>query len=185
MQTIVELCFYLYYTITVCGNILDCNPVFLHFICLMGDIILMVQLFKRSYHARRWIKLGVLPSYLPIILVILFDLRSGYTIINIINRHILDFLLIIFAIAVSVFSSAMILYKKSKSMKNTEKAENHILYSVLIGLSCSIYFAIQYDEITQEDALSLERIFICIIQIIITFLLIYKGMQTEEKLGTM
>lgn len=145
----------------------------------------MIKLFKRSYYARRWIKLGVLPSFLPIALVILFDLRLGYTFKNIINRHILDFLLIIFAIAVSVFSSAMILYKKSKSMKNTEKAENHILFSVFIGLGCAIYFAIQYDEINQEDFLSLERIFICIIQIAITFLLIYKGMQTEEKLGSM
>lgn len=70
-------------------------------------------------------------------------------------------------------------------MKNTEKAENHILLSALIGLGCSIYFAIQYDNITPEDNLSLERIIICIIQIAITLLLIYKGMQTEEKLGSM
>lgn len=145
----------------------------------------MIKLFKRSYYARRWIKLGVLPSFLPILLVVLFDLRLGYTPKNIINRHILDFILIIFAIAVSVFSSSMILYKKSKSMKNTEKAENHLLCSVLIGLVCSIYFAIQYDEINVEDPLSFGRIFICIMQIIITFLLIYKGMQVEEKLGSM
>lgn len=145
----------------------------------------MIKLFKRSYHVRRWIRLGVLPSFLPIALVVLFDFRLGYTLKNIINRHILDFLLVIFAISVSVFSSAMILYKKSKSMKNTEKAENHIISSVLIGFGCSIYFAIQYDKITPEDTLTLERIIICLIQIIITFLIIYKGMQTEEKLGSM
>lgn len=72
----------------------------------------MIKLFKRSYHARRWIKLGVLPSFIPIILVVLFDFRLGYTFKNIINRHILDFLLVIFAISVSIFSSAMVLYKK-------------------------------------------------------------------------
>jgi len=145
----------------------------------------MFKLYKRSYHARRWIRLGVLPSFIPIALVVLFDFRLGYTLKNIINRHLLDFLLVIFAICVSVFSSAMILYKKSKSMKNTEKAETHIFSSVLIGFGCSIYFAINYDKITLNDPLTLERIIICIIQIVITFLIIYKGMQTEEKLGSM
>lgn len=145
----------------------------------------MIELYKRSYQARRWIKYGVLPSFLPIVFVILFDLRLGYTPKNIINRHILDFILVIFAISVSVFSSAIILYKKSKSKKNIEKAENHFLLSILIGLGCALYFALQYDKITPEDPLSLEKIIICIIQIIITYLLIYNGMQNEEKLESM
>ncbi len=142
----------------------------------------MFKLYKRSYNARRWIKLGVLPSFLPIVLVVLYDTYLGYTFKNIINRHILDFLLIIFAICVSVFSSAMILYKNTKLKKKEEKVENHILISIAIGLFCSVFFTLLYDEINPDDNLSWRKIIFCLVQIAITFLIIYRGMRTEEEL---
>lgn len=131
---------------------------------------------------RRWIKLGVVPSFIPIILVVLYDIYLGYNIKNIINRHLLDFLLIIFAIAVSVFSSAMILYKNIKSNNNSEKAENHIMVAMAIGLFCSVFFTLLYDRIKQDDNLTVRKILFCIVQIVITVFLIYKGMQTEAGL---
>lgn len=142
----------------------------------------MFKLYKRSYNARRWIKLGVLPSFLPIVLVILYDTYLGYTFKNIINRHLLDFLLIIFALCVSVFSSAMILYKGTKLKEKVEKVENHILLSITIGLFCSVFFTLLYDEISPEDNFSWKKIIFCLVQILMTFLIIYKGMRTEEEL---
>ena len=142
----------------------------------------MIKLYKRSYHARRWIKFGVLPSFLPIASVVLYDIYLGYTFKNIINRHLLDFLLIIFAITVSVFSSAMILYKRTKSKKNSEKVENHIFFTIIVGFFCSGIFARLYDDIKPDDILSHRKIAFCLFQIIINFVIIHKGMQKEEEL---
>lgn len=140
----------------------------------------MINLYKRSYQARRWIKFGVLPSFLPIASVVIYDIYLGYTMKNIINRHILDFLLIVFAITVSVFSSAMILYKINK--ENNEKSENSIGFSILIGFFCSGFFALLYDQINKDDPLSCRKVLFCLLQVAITVFIIYKGMKTEEEL---
>lgn len=142
----------------------------------------MIKLYRNSYKARRWIKLGVLPSFIPIVSVVFYDIYLGYTFKNIINRHLLDFILIIFAISVSVFSSAMILYKKNKIAEKEEKTENHILYAISIGLICTGTFTLLYDQIQPEDNLSLRKIIFCLAQIVLTILLIYKGMCTEKEL---
>lgn len=140
----------------------------------------MFKLYKRSYQARRWIKFGVLPSFLPIASVVIYDIYLGYTLKNIINRHLLDFLLIIFAISVSVFSSAMILHEINK--KNNEKSENSIGFSILIGFFCSGFFALLYDQIDKDDPLSFRKVMFCLLQVAITFFIIYNGMKTEEEL---
>ena len=152
----------------------------IHIIHIIGVVIIMLKLYKRSYQARRWIKFGVLPSFLPIASVVIYDIYLGYTINNIINRHLLDFLLIVFAITVSVFSSAMILYKNNK--QNNEKSENSIGFSMLIGFFCSGFFALLYDQIDKDDPLSFRKVMFCLLQVAITFFIIYKGMKTEEEL---
>lgn len=145
----------------------------------------MINLYIRSYQARRWIKLVVLPSFLPIALVVLYDTYLGYTFKNIINRHLLDFLLVIFAIAVSVFGSAMILYKSIKMKKSDEKVENHIIISIFIGLFCSLFFTLLYDEIGPEDKLTPRKIIFCLGLICMTLFLVYRGMQSEEELESL
>lgn len=139
----------------------------------------MIKLYKGSYNARRWLKFGVLPSFLPIVSVVLYDIYLGYNFKNIINRHLLDFLLIVFAITVSVFSSSMILHKINKS---NEKSENSIGITILIGFFCSGFFALLYDQIDKDDPLSLRKVIFCLFQLAITFFIIYKGMKTEEEL---
>lgn len=175
----------MYYTITVWGNILDNNLLFLHFIRLIGVIILMIQLYQNSYKARRWIKFAVIPSFIPIIFVIMYDAILGYNFKNIINRHLIDFILVVFAIAVSVFGTAIDLHKKIKSEKDEEKSENYVLFSLAIGLWCTAFFTFLYDKLKPEDNLSFKKIIFCLVQIGITFIIVYKGMQAENELESL
>ncbi len=142
----------------------------------------MIKLYKSSYKARRWIKFAVIPSFIPIILVLFYDAILGYNFKNIINRHIIDFILVVFAVSVSLFGTAIDLHKKIKSDKDEEKSENFILFSVIVGLWCTAFFIFLYDKLKPEDNLSLGKIVFCLVQIVITFFVIYKGMQAEMEL---
>lgn len=74
----------------------------------------------------------------------------------------------------------MILYKNNK--QNNEKSENSIGFSMLIGFFCSGFFALLYDQIDKDDPLSFRKVMFCLLQVAITFFIIYKGMKTEEEL---
>lgn len=150
----------------------------------MGGTI-MINLYKRSYQARRWIKFAVIPSFIPIALIIVYDAFLGYTIKNIVNRHLIDFILVVFAIAVSAFGSAMDLHKKVKSNSGEEKSENYVLISVVVGLWCCAFFTLLYDKLKPEDSLSFRKIIFCVTQIIITYYIVNKGMHIENDLESL
>lgn len=141
----------------------------------------MIKLYKRSYQARRWIKFAVVPSFIPIMFVVIYDTILGYNLKNIVNRHLIDFILVVFAVAVSVFGSAIDLHKKMKSDKDEEKSENYVLFSLAVGLWCTAFFTFLYDKLKPEDSLSFRKIIFCLIQIGVTYLIVYKGMQTENE----
>lgn len=142
----------------------------------------MIKLYKESKQVRRWIKYAVIPSFIPILLIVAYDIILGCTLANIVNRHLIDFILIVFAVAVSVFSSAKTLNKKTNSDIDEEKSDNYILCSILVGGWCTAFFTFLYDKLKPEDSLSLKKIIFCLIQIIITFLITYVGMRTEREL---
>lgn len=142
----------------------------------------MIKLYKRSRQVRHWIKYTIVPSFIPIVLIVGFDIILGYTIKNIINRHLVDFILIVFAIAVSVYGSSKTLNKKANSDDEKEKSDNFVLWSEAVGIWCTALFSFLYDKLKPEDSLTLKKIIFCFVQIIITYFIIYKGMQTEEKL---
>ena len=146
----------------------------------MGGTI-MIDLYKRSYQARRWIKYAVIPSFIPIALIIAYDAYLGYTIKNIVNRHLIDFILVVFAIAVSAFGSAINLHKKVKlNPKDAEKSEDYILISVVVGIWCCAFFTLLYDKLKPEDSLSFRKVMFCVVQIIITYFIVNKGMHIEN-----
>lgn len=143
----------------------------------------MIKLYKSSYKARRWIKFAVIPSFIPIIFVIIYDIILGYNLKNIVNRHLIDFILVVFAVAVSVFGSAIDLHKKMKPNETNEKSENYVLFSLAVGLWCTAFFTFLYDKLKPEDGLSCRKIIFCIGQIIVTYFIVYKGMQAENELA--
>jgi len=142
----------------------------------------MIKLYQSSYKARRWIKFAVIPSFIPIVFVIIYDTILGYNFKNIINRHLIDFILVVFAVAVSVFGTAIDLHKKIRSETDEEKSENYVLFSLAVGLWCTAFFTFLYDKLKPEDNLSFKKIIFCLVQIGITFIIVYKGMQAENEL---
>lgn len=142
----------------------------------------MIKLYKRSYRVRRWIKYAVIPSFIPIFLIIAYDIILGCTLENIVNRHLVDFILVVFAVAVSVYSSAKILNKEVKSDKDEEKSDNYVLFSLLVGGWCTAFFTFLYDKLKAEDSLSFKKILFCLVQIVITNFIIYIGMKAENEL---
>lgn len=141
----------------------------------------MIKLFHESRQVRRWIKYAVIPSFIPILFIVAYDIILGCTLANIVNKHLVDFILIVFAIAVSVYSSAKILNKKVKSDIDEEKSDNYVLCSLLVGIWCTGFFTFLYDKLKPEDSLSYKKIIFCFVQIIITIFIIYIGMKTENK----
>ena len=141
----------------------------------------MIKLYLKSRQARRWIKYAVLPSFIPIIFIVAYDIILGCTLANIVNKHLVDFILIVFAITVSVYGSAKMLNKKAKSDVDEEKSDNYILCSLLVGAWCTAFFTFLYDKLKPEDSLSNKKILFCFVQIVITIFIVYIGMKTENK----
>lgn len=151
----------------------------------MGDIILMIKLYQESRQARYWIKYSVIPSFIPVILIVAYDCILGCDLVNIINRHLVDFILVVFAVVVSVYCSANELKKKMKSDSAEEKSDNYVLFSLLAGIWCTAFFTFFYDRLKPEESLSCEKIGFCFAQIFLTYLVFYFGMKTEKELESL
>lgn len=153
----------------------------------------MIKLFKESQQVRLWIKYAVIPSFIPIILIVIYDIILGCTIANIVNKHLVDFLLVVFAITVSVYGAVKELNRKARPEKvsseidgekiDGEKIDNYALCSIAVGVWCTAFFTFLYDKLKPEDNLSFKKIIFCLVQIMITRYIIYIGMQTENALG--
>lgn len=147
---------------------------------IMNKPIGIIKLYKESRQARHWIKYTVIPSFVPIILVIIYDIVIGYTVRNIINRHLLDFILVSFALAVNVFDISRVFNKKTKSENDDEKSDNISLVALVIGLWCVCIFTFLYDSIGQNDTISEWKIFICLVQVLMSCGIVYSGMKAEK-----
>lgn len=145
----------------------------------------MFKLYKGSRKVRQWIKYTVIPSFIPIFLIVVYDIILGCTLENIVNKHLVDFILVVFAVTVSVFSSAKTLNKKVSSENDEEKSDNYVLCSLIVGIWCTAFFTFLYDKLKPEDSLSIKKILFCFVQVIITYFIIYKGMQTENELESL
>lgn len=62
---------------------------------------------KMSHKKKVWILFTVLPTLSPIFLTIIFDVYYGYTFKQVYTRHVLELILVNFAILVSIFSDAL------------------------------------------------------------------------------
>lgn len=142
----------------------------------------MIKLFRKSRRVRNWIKYAVIPSFVPIMFIVAYDIILGCNLANIVNKHLVDFILIIFAITVSVYGSAKILNKKEKSDIDEEKSDNYVFFSLVVGSWCTGFFTFLYDKLKPEDSLSFKKIIFCFVQIFITIFIIYIGMLIESKL---
>lgn len=93
-------------------------------------------LYTKSERLKRWRNYGVIPAFFPVGIAVLYDAYLEYTISQIIVRRFPDFILVIFAISVGVFSSALDLERGLEG----KAREKFIFASALSGIfSCALY----------------------------------------------
>lgn len=102
----------------------------------------MENQYTPNERAWRWIKFGVLPSFIPLILAIIYDIYLEFTFWQIISRHFLDLILVVFAIAVSIFGSAM-------DLNNTigpKTKERYAYNSFILCMVCFAFYSFLYNK---------------------------------------
>lgn len=133
-----------------------------------------MRTYTRQERLKRWRNFGVIPAFVPTGFAVIFDLYLEYTIQQIISRHFLEFVLIVFAISVSVFSAAL---DRERGLDGASR-EQFIIYSiVLVGLSLAVY-AFLYERGTPRNPwiLNIFRTGFVVAAIVITCV----GFRLEE-----
>lgn len=102
----------------------------------------MKNQYTPKERAWRWIKFGVLPSFIPLILAILYDIYLEFNLSQIISRHFLDLILVVFAISVSIIGSAMDL---NNSVDGKTK-ERYAYNSVILCIICFAFYSFLYNK---------------------------------------
>lgn len=103
--------------------------------------------YTQKERLKRWRNFGVIPAFIPTGLAVLFDFYLGYTFRQIVSRHFLEFVLIVFAISVSVFSTAL---DWERGLDGTSR-EHFILCSVILMLLSLVVYAFLYERGTPRE----------------------------------
>lgn len=102
----------------------------------------MDEQYTEKEKAKRWLKLVVAPTIFPVAVSYMYDAIIGFNFVQILSRHILELILVIFALAVSIFGTAMDLDKK---ISNKTK-ENYAINSAGCGLLCIVAYCCLYER---------------------------------------
>ena len=144
---------------------------------------LKTQWTHMSKRSKNWLLWGVVPTLGTLILLVFGDMWVGYSPLQAISNHFLDFCLTMFTLSVSIFSAATDLNRK------LEKDDRVMTIGASAGLSvlCIVIFCFFY----YRDLL-IERGFedltppsiLCIAQflfVVFAFLIIHTGIVLENK----
>lgn len=129
---------------------------------------------ENEKNANKWLKLVVVPTIFPVTLSYIADIIIGYDSYQILSRHILEIILVIFAIVVSIFGSIL---NKMKTSKNI--SQDYIINSVGCGIFCMAFYCILYDRVSKFSFFIL--LLLHILFIIITGLTIKNGYKLEKE----
>ena len=142
---------------------------------LIKRVSTKVKSDEMSKKKQKWLYFGVIPTVFPVAVTVVFDLYVGYLFIQVIERHILELMLVVFAILVSVVSEALELriYKDNKVF---------IGKMLFIGLIVISMYSFLYDK----DHTSLRFLFLSIMIVVIlgfiTMKTAFKFYDEEEKI---
>lgn len=135
----------------------------------------MEEHYTEEEKAKLWIKLLVIPTISPVAFSYAHDLIVGYSIEQTFERHILELILIIFALAVSIFASSLDLERKiSQKLKN-----EYAIASVGYGAVCIVIYCCLYNKV--------EGISFCVLLLMhlffvfIIYKIIKKGYSLESE----
>lgn len=135
----------------------------------------MKKQYSNLAHALRWICYTALPSIFTYILACIYDLILGFTILQSISNHFLEFILMIFAISISIYSSAMNIERKVSSTIKEISAG----ISVICCFICLVFYGFLYHPSSNNNLKAVH-----IIQIVfagIALLVICLGFVFELK----
>lgn len=130
-----------------------------------------------------WLLGGVFPTFITLAIAVFCDMWVGYTVLQALSNHFLDFCLAIFTLAVSIFSAALDYGRKINKNKRTAV----IAKSVSLGLLCAFLFLSLYfrkllierqiGDLTPPYLLMIARIAI----VFIAFFVIQTGIFLEKE----
>lgn len=133
----------------------------------------MPEHYTKKERLKRWRNYGVIPAFFPIVFASLCDLYLEYTLAQIISRHFLDFLLVTFAIAVSVFGAAMDLERDLSG----KTRESYIVTSVLLGVISFAAYSFLYERDETENPYAMIAVRVAFV--ILAFIIVRKGFAVE------
>ena len=135
----------------------------------------MKEHYSNKVRACRWFFYTALPSLFTYVLTCIYDLILGFTFIQSLDKHFLEFILMVFAIAISIFGSAMNIERKiTPAIK-----EIYVGLSILCCFICLVFYGFLYYPSDKKEAKVITIIHI--IFIIIAILIIILGISFEIK----
>lgn len=100
--------------------------------------------YTREEKIKRWLRFGVFPSFIPVLLAIVFDfIASNFCFTNalsILSDHFLDVILLSFAMAVGIYSSASDLERDL----DAKERENFQYEAIIWGGLSIVFFSVLY-----------------------------------------
>lgn len=100
--------------------------------------------YSKEEKIARWLRLGVFPSFFPVLLAIVYDfIASNFNIpstVYMLSDHFLDIILLSFAMAVGVYSSASDLERDL----DAKERQNFELNAILWGAICVAFYGVLY-----------------------------------------
>lgn len=134
--------------------------------------------------AWRWIFYTALPSVFTYVLACIYDFILGYTIIQSLSNHFLEFILMVFAISFSIYGSAANIERKIK--KKTKEKFTGI--SVICCFACLVFYGFLYylSTIESDDSKTTiidpkAAIIIRILFVLLATIVIYAGFYFEAN----
>ena len=106
--------------------------------------------YSEKERIMRWLKYGVFLSFFPLVLGITFDKIAGYNLVQLFSRHALDFLLVVFAVAVNAYSSVQDLENGLKP-KDRGKYTEHAVFNGILVLCVYSYLYQKFDAAEVPD----------------------------------
>ncbi|MBD5525770.1 MAG: hypothetical protein HDR04_15395 [Lachnospiraceae bacterium] len=107
----------------------------------------MEEHYSNKVRAFRWFFYTALPSIFTYMLACIYDLILGFTIIQSLEKHFLEFILMVFAIAISIFGSAMNIERKITPLMK----EIYVGLSVLCCFICLVFYGFLYYSNNQSN----------------------------------
>jgi membrane-associated HD superfamily phosphohydrolase len=99
---------------------------------------------KMQSKKKMWILYSIIPTISPVIVTILIDLYYGYTLLQVYNRHILELVLVTYAILVGVISEIL-------DLSNTTSRKIYAGKALFVGFLAVAAYCFFYSQHNQEE----------------------------------